>query len=68
MSRTSRRAASNRRRRKAQRRQKAAMRGEVKAPKGRNWLAVNARSRRGGPMADRRALNNKTACRGRVEA
>lgn len=33
---------------------------------GRNWLAVHAHQRKGGPMKDRKKEANKNACRGRV--
>jgi hypothetical protein len=32
----------------------------------RNWLAVHAHHRKGGPMKDRKKEDNKKACRGRV--
>jgi hypothetical protein len=32
----------------------------------RNWLAVHAHQRKGGPMKDRKKAENKKACRGRV--
>jgi lauroyl/myristoyl acyltransferase len=34
-----------------------------KTPKARNWLAVHARNRRGGPMVDRKKKANKLFCR-----
>jgi len=39
-----------------------------KAPKARNWLAVHAHARRGGPMKDRKKAASKKACRGRIRA
>ena len=32
----------------------------------RNWLAVHAHRRKGGPMKNRKKAENKKACRGRV--
>ena len=32
----------------------------------RNWLAVHAHQRKGGPMKNRKKEANKKACRGRV--
>ncbi len=32
----------------------------------RNWLAVHAHQRKGGPMKNRKKAENKKACRGRV--
>ena len=32
----------------------------------RNWLAVHAHQRKGGPMTDRKKAASKKACRGRV--
>jgi hypothetical protein len=40
---------------------------KIKTPKARNWLAVHARARRGGPMKDRKKQANKTLCRKKVE-
>ena len=34
----------------------------------RNWLAVHAHQRKGGPMTDRKKAKNKKACRGRVKS
>ena len=59
---------SRRTRRKAQRKFKQAMRGELEKTTGRNWLAVSAHFRRGGAFKNRRAHNNKMACRRRVES
>ena len=33
----------------------------------RNWLAVHAHQRKGGPMGDRKKEDNKNACRVKVE-
>jgi len=41
---------------------------KIKTIKPRNWLALHARRRRGGPMKDRKKAANKKACRGRVHA
>jgi len=41
---------------------------KTKAPKPRNWLAVHARARRGGPMQDRKKQKNKMLCRKKVRA
>ena len=34
----------------------------------RNWLAVHAHQRKGGPMKNRKKEANKKACRGRVRS
>jgi hypothetical protein len=34
-----------------------------KTPKARNWLAVHAHNRQGGPMVDRKKKANKLLCR-----
>ncbi len=41
---------------------------KIKTIKPRNWLALHARQRRGGPMKDRKKAADKKACRGRVRA
>lgn len=39
---------------------------ESKTAKRRNWLAVHAHARRGGPMKDRKKEKNKMMCRKKV--
>ena len=34
----------------------------------RNWLAIHAHNRKGGPMKDRKKAANKRACRGRASS
>tara|TARA_E500000305_G_C3883596_1_gene170918 strand:- start:96 stop:299 length:204 start_codon:yes stop_codon:yes gene_type:complete len=41
---------------------------KIKTIKPRNWLALHARRRSGGPMKDRKKAADKKACRGRVRA
>jgi len=44
--------------------------GKTKEPQritGRNWLAVHAHQRKGGPMKNRKKQANKHACRGKVK-
>ena len=40
------------------------MKNKSTPPKERNWIAVAAHQRLGGPMVDRKKEQNKRACRG----
>jgi|TARA_R110001606_G_scaffold118277_5_gene248674 hypothetical protein len=40
---------------------------KVEPPKERNWLAVHAHNRNGGPMKDQKKEASKKKCRGKVK-
>jgi len=39
------------------------MKRKISKPKHRNWIAVHAHMRKGGPMKDRKKEKNKKVCR-----